>query len=178
VLDCGSRCGRAQIWDASGVDYQARYEAIRKPEYPPTFDEYLAQRDPLLPIKMHVNLIIKAFDNHIVGAHINRMPFAVIDLSASPHRLLLSERRVEIFNLDEANGLISIPISPTKLFVAANEEATFGKRRNRSDDLVRHVNLHLVSRARRFVWACFAACRSSHVQVADRVADPVGQALP
>jgi hypothetical protein len=143
-----------QIWDASGVDYQARYEAIRKPEYPPTFDEYLAQRDPLLPIKMHVNLIIKAFDNHVVGAHINRMPFAVIDLSAAPHRLLLSDRPVEIFNLDEANGLISIPISPTKLFVAANEEATFGKlRRNKPNDLVRHVNLHLVSRARRFVWA-------------------------
>jgi Protein of unknown function (DUF4238) len=143
-----------QIWDASGVDYQTRYEAIRKPEYPPTFDEYLAQRDPLLPIKMHVNLIIKGFDNDIVGAHINKMPFAVIDLSASRHRLLLSDRPVEIFNLKDASGLVSIPISPTKLFVAANEDAIFAKlRRSESDDLVRHMNAYVVSRARRFVWA-------------------------
>jgi hypothetical protein len=143
-----------QIWHASGMDYQGRYEAIRKPEDPPTFDEYLVLRDPLAPIKMHVNLIVKAFDNNIVGAHINRMTFAVIDLSASRHRLLLSDRPVEIFNLKEANGLISIPISPTKLFVAANEDATFARlRRREPGDLVRHVNLYIVSRARRFVWA-------------------------
>jgi hypothetical protein len=143
-----------QIWDVSGVDYQARYEAIRKPEDPPTFDEYLALRDPFAPIKMHVNLIVKAFDNDIIGAHINRMTFAIIDLSASQHRLLLSDRPVEISNLKAANGLVSIPISPTKLFVAANAEATFDRLRRRDpEDLVRHVNLYIVSRARRFVWA-------------------------
>lgn len=61
------------IWDASGADYQARYEAIKKPSDPATLDEYLAQRDPLAPVKVRVNLIIKALDNEIVGAHINQM---------------------------------------------------------------------------------------------------------
>ena len=76
-----------------------------------------------------MNLIIEGFDNDIVGVHINKMPFAVIDLSASRHRLLLSDRPVEIFNLKEANGLVSIPISPTKLFVAGNEDAIFAELR-------------------------------------------------
>jgi hypothetical protein len=76
---------------------------------------------------MRVNLIIKALDNDIVGAHVNKMPFAIIDLSGSPHRLLTSDRPVGLFNLKEPNGLVSIPISPTKLFVAANDEATFDK---------------------------------------------------
>jgi hypothetical protein len=92
------------IWDASGVDYQVHYEAIREPEHPPAFDEYLAQRDPLAPVKVHVNLIIKALDNDIVGAHVNKMLFTVIDLSASRHRLLLSDRSVEILNLKGTNG--------------------------------------------------------------------------
>jgi hypothetical protein len=35
-----------KIWNASGADYQARYEAVRKPTDPPTFDEYLVLRDP------------------------------------------------------------------------------------------------------------------------------------
>jgi hypothetical protein len=142
------------IWDASGIDYQVRYEAIRQPTDPPTFDGYLALRDPLAPIKMRVNLIIKALDNDIVGAHVNQMPFAIIDLSGSPHRLLTFDRPVKLFNLKEPNGLVSIPISPTKLFVAANDEATFDKLRRASPrKLVCDVNTYVVSCARRFVWA-------------------------
>jgi hypothetical protein len=143
-----------KIWDASGAHSQARYQAIRKPTDPPTFDEYLALRDPLAPIKMRVNLIVKALDNDIIGAHINKMPFAIVELSASPNRMLTSDRPVEMFNLKEPNGLVSIPISPTKLFVAANDEATFHKlRRTNPGELVSHVNTYVVSRARRFVWA-------------------------
>jgi hypothetical protein len=120
---------------------------------PPTFDEYLSLRDPLAPIKMRVNLIVKALDNDIIGAHINKMPFAIVELSASPNRMLTSDRPVEMFNLKEPNGLVSIPISPTKLFVAANDEATFDKLRTNPGELVSHVNTYVVSRARRFVWA-------------------------
>jgi hypothetical protein len=142
------------IWDESGADNQAYYEANRKPTDPPTFDEYLALHDPFAPIKMRVNLIIKAFDKEILGAHINKMPFAVVDVSASPFRLLTSDRPVEIFTLKDPNGLVSMPISPTKLFVAANDEATFDKlRRTSPRDLVCKVNTYLVRRARRFVWA-------------------------
>jgi hypothetical protein len=42
----------------------------------------LARRDPLTPIKVQVNLIVKALDNDIVGTHLNRMKWATIDLSA------------------------------------------------------------------------------------------------
>jgi hypothetical protein len=143
------------IWDASGVDYQARYDAIRKPTDPPTFDGYLALRDPLAPIKMRVNLIIKALDNEIVCTHINQMRYAIVDLSASRHRLLTSDRPVQIFNLKESNGMLSIPISPTKVFLAVNDNATLDKvRRTAPHTLTSNINTYVVSRARRFVWAC------------------------
>jgi hypothetical protein len=142
------------IWDASGADSEARYQAIRKPTDPPSFDAYIALRDPLAPVKMRVNLIIKALDNDIVGAHVNKMPFAIIDLSASPHRLLTSDRPVELFNLEEPNGILAIPISPSKMFVAANDDATFDKlRRANPGKLACDANTFVVGRARRFVWA-------------------------
>ena len=90
----------------------------------------LAQRDPLTPIKMQVNLIIKSLDNEIVGTHLNQMKWATIDLSASPTPLLTSDRPVEIFNLKEPNGVLSIPISPTRMFVAAKDETMFARLRS------------------------------------------------
>jgi hypothetical protein len=148
------RAAAARIWDASGVNCQERYDATRKPTDPPTFDEYLALRDPFAPVKMRVNLIIKAFDNEIVGAHVNRMTQAVIDISTSPYRLLTSDRAVELFNLQGANGILSIPISPTRLFVAVNDARILDKLRRASPgQIADQANIHAVSRARRFVWA-------------------------
>ena len=148
------RDAATSIWGASGADYQARYEAIRKPTDPPTFDEWITARDPLLPVKVRVNQIIKALDNEEVGAHVNQMIHAVIDLSASPYRLLTSDRPVELSNLKAPNGVLSIPISPTKMFAAVNDRAVLDKlRRADPRKLVADVNTFVVSRARRFVWA-------------------------
>jgi hypothetical protein len=148
------RAAAKEIWDASGADYQATHERIRAPEHPATFDELLAQRDPLTPVKMRVNLIIKALDNDIVGAHVNRMRWAVLDLSPAPNRLLTSDRPVEMFNLKGRNGVLSLPISQTRVFVAVNEDATLLKlQRAKPRDLVRDINTYVISRARRFVWA-------------------------
>jgi hypothetical protein len=144
----------AAIWTASGLDCQARYDAMRKPTDPPTFDEYLALRDPLAPVKVRVNMIIKALDNEEVGAHINQMRHAIVDVSTAPYRLLTSDRPVELFNIKEPNGILSIPLSPTKVFVAANDNATFDKlRRTAPEQLVRDINTFVATRARRFVWA-------------------------
>jgi hypothetical protein len=70
-------------------------------------------------------MVIKSFDNDILGTHINAMRWAVIDVSASPIRLLLSDRPVQIASLKEPSGFVSMPISPTKLFVATNNSAAF-----------------------------------------------------
>jgi hypothetical protein len=148
------RAAAAGIWDASGVDYQTRFDATRQPTDPPTFDEYLALRDPLVPVKMRLNLIIEALDNEVLGAHVNQMTHAVIDISGSPYRLLTADRPVELFNLQGPNGILSIPISPTKLFVAVNESPILDRLRGvAAREIASSVNTHVVSRARRFVWA-------------------------
>jgi len=142
------------IWDASGADKQAEWEKIKESHHPATFDEYLATIDPFTAAKMRVNLLIKVFDNDTLVAHLNRMPYAVIDVSAAPEAFVTSDRPVCINNLGQADGFICLPISPTKLFLAVNEEKSFASVRTmRPLDLVRRVNEFVVGRARLYVWA-------------------------
>ena len=148
------RAAAISIWEGSGEAAQLAYEAIRNPEHPATFDEYCERHDPLVAVKARANMVIKSFDNDILGTHINGMAWAVMDVSASPISMLLSDRPVEISNLKQPNGFVAMPISATKLFVAANDRTAFTNlSRLKPRKLVEHVNLFVVSRARRFVWA-------------------------
>jgi hypothetical protein len=142
------------VWEDGGGDYQARYEVIKKAGDPPTFDEYLAAKDPLTATKVQVNMIIKVFDNETLGYHVNNMTWGVIDVSRSPHRFLLSDRPVAFANLSNAEGMVYLPISPTKIFVGANTRDRLQRLRAlRPRELVHNSNRFLVGRARRFVWA-------------------------
>jgi hypothetical protein len=148
------RSAAKSVWDGSGSEHQAQYEAIKKPEDPPTFDEYLAARDPLTATKVSVNMIVKVFDNEILGKHLNNMTWGVIDVGRSPQRFLLSDRAVVFANLDNADGSAYLPISPTKLFVAVNAPDRLRQLRALlARDIVHNSNRFLVGRARRFVWA-------------------------
>lgn len=148
------RAAAKSVWDGSGVKYQKEYEAIKKPEDPATFDEYLAAKDPLAGTKMHVNMIVKVFDNETLGRHLNNMKWDVLDVSTSKHRFLLSCRPVCFANLKERNGVAYLPISPTKLFVAANDSGTLRQLKALPPrEIVHNNNRFTVGRARRFVWA-------------------------
>jgi len=142
------------VWDGSGAAYQAQYEAIKKTEDPPTFDEYLAVRDPLAATKMHVNMIVKVFDNEILGKHLNNMRWGVIDVSASPYRFLLSDRPVTFANLKTPDGMAALPIGPTKIFIAVNTPDQLQRLHALPPrEIVHNSNRFSVGRARRFVWA-------------------------
>jgi hypothetical protein len=148
------RAAAKSIWDKSGPKFEGEYARMRLPDDPETFDELLSSRDPLTDAKMRVNLIIKSFDNETVVSHLNKMHKAVVDLSSSPHKLLLSDRPVCFSNLQQPNGVAFLPISPTKLFVAVNEESVFARiQRNKPRNIVKNVNSFVVGRSRRFVWA-------------------------
>jgi Protein of unknown function (DUF4238) len=148
------RAAAQSVWEGTAEASQRQYELIKKPEDPPTFDEYLAARDPLTHTKARVNLILKSFDNEILGKHINNMTWAIVDLSPATNHLLISDRPVTFSNLKEKNGYASIAISPTKLFVAVNSATTLDFfRRTNQETIVRAANKDVVTRSRKYVWS-------------------------
>ena len=148
------RTSAQALWDGSGAASQREYELICEPGDPATFDEYIAKNDPLIPRRARANLIMKVFDNEIVGKHINNMRWGTVSLAASPHKLLTSDRPVGLYNIKKPDGMITLPISPTKLLVAVNDQKLLQNvSRVHPREVVSHVNKELVERARRYVWA-------------------------
>ncbi len=142
------------LWAASGQQSQRIYEGIRQPEDPTTFDEWIAIRDPLVPHKAAINLMIAAMDNPIVGQHILEMHWEVIEIAATPRRFLASDRPLGMYLIKEPTGSITLPISPTKLFVAVNNPNYLDNfRRQKCREIVDQINGDHIARARRFVWA-------------------------
>jgi hypothetical protein len=142
------------IWIKSGDASQRDYELTKKPEDPPTFDEYIAKVDPHIPFKAQVNSIARAIDNEFVINHFNSMWWTVVNVSRAPHRLLTSDRPFAMADLLKREGVLYLPISPTLLFFASNDEAT-AKRLPfvQAKDIIQQVNAITVARARRYVYA-------------------------
>ena len=102
-------------------EVQARYEELRQPTDPDTFDEWIALRDPVYLQKERYKMAARAIDNAELGAHINNIEWRVHDLSKADRALLTSDNAVVLVALDLAEGHLALPISPTKLFVAARQ---------------------------------------------------------
>lgn len=149
------RVAAKSLWSKGGDEVELNYEKFRKPEDPETFAEYADTVDPLIEVKARLYLIVRAvFDNQLVGNHLNKMKWAVADVTASPQCLLTSDRPLVYFNLGEPNGSLFLPISPIKLFVAANNDKTLSEfSKGRPSEVVKRANEIIVARARRYVYA-------------------------
>jgi hypothetical protein len=147
------RPAATSLWQKSGPKFQKDYEAIRQPGDPPTFDERCRLIDPLLAEKMQANLIIKTFDNETLGEHINKSRWAVITVPG-PHPLLTSDRPLAIYRLSKPEGYVGVPISPRKLFIAANSDRTIADLTGvNGKEVMQRSNVFVASRARRYVYA-------------------------
>jgi hypothetical protein len=132
---------------------QAEYEKIKQPTDPPTFEEWVVAQGGHLADRIRIRLIQGVMDNEPAGEKFNSMLWNVLDLSKSRFRLLTSDWPLyrEIKGEDK---LFALPISPTALFTAVTRAATFEKmRRDKPDDVVRHINFGVVSAARLYVYA-------------------------
>jgi hypothetical protein len=132
---------------------QTEYERIKQPTDPPTFEEWVLAQGDHLADRIRIRLIQGIMDNEPAGEKFNAMLWNVLDLSKSKFRLLTSDWPL----YREINGedkLFALPISPVALFTAVTRAATFEKmRRDKPDDVVRHINAGVVSAARLYVYA-------------------------
>jgi hypothetical protein len=82
------------------------------------------------------------------------MHWEVIEIAGTPRRFLASDRPLGMYLMKEPTGFITVPISPTKLFVAVNNTTYLNEfRRLKPRQIADRVNADHLGRARRFVWA-------------------------
>jgi hypothetical protein len=141
-------------WGFIDEKREAMYQANREPHFPATYREYLDKLSPEQNAEARRILIEGVFDNEKTGQHMSDLKWAVFDLSNATTRLVTSDRPVYFYKMPLPRGNMTLPISPTKLFIAANQQSTIDAARNiPSEKIVRSANLGTVARARRYVWS-------------------------
>ena len=135
----------------------------------PTDPEYLAVKqagdpDTLLQwMEVHTPHVLRnagkiflpgLIDHEGIGGHLVSMKWGTIDLRRADRSLLVGDRPLLIVNgLKDKNCVVLLPISPTRLFVATNDERQIQKLLKRGDRyLAGVVNDEIVRRATRHVY--------------------------
>jgi len=93
--------------------------------------------------------------NDAIGRLILNMVSGLMDLSNTPFRLVTSDRPIVMTNgLGYIDSHLAMPLSPTKLFVAANTQETMNSlRRMNPHEIANACNITTVRRAVKYVWA-------------------------
>ncbi len=142
-------------WGVSIPKVRETYESLRRTGDPSTFEEFLISDDPRLVERIAMRIATVLIDNPGIGELINNMQWGVIDVSASSLPLLTSDRGAsQYLGLGDPRAFITVPIGPTRLFVAAHKRDVIdNRRRTRPRDIVMGANRTTVCLARHYVWA-------------------------
>jgi Protein of unknown function (DUF4238) len=104
------------------VEGDAEYEALRRqPDDPPTMYAWAEEHMPEVIENAHKAMLPALVDHEKLGGHLINMRWAIADVSSAQHTLLTSDRAfVQTHGWKHADTVLLFPLSPRRLFVAAN----------------------------------------------------------
>jgi hypothetical protein len=142
------------MWDEGTKALQEEYSARRRPDDPETVEEFLAKHEPNAAQIGAANFLAEVIDDGKIGETIFAMNWSRIDLSKSGHQLLTSDRPIDMpLGLADPSAYVSLPVSPTILFVAAHKRNIADAPRNANPtEVVKNNNERVIQQARKFVW--------------------------
>lgn len=144
-------------------------EAERDPE---GWFDWVQERERAILDQLFVTTIQNACNLVRLGQILNDMHKGIIDLRGH-ERLMTSDNPLYMSNgLGHADTFILLPLTPQKLYVAANTEAIANRigRGAQSGRLVKFVNNHVVTAAHQFA---YGVCENHAAFVAERWPRPV-----
>ncbi|WP_082701826.1 DUF4238 domain-containing protein [Novosphingobium sp. FSW06-99] len=127
----------------------AEYDAFRKAEDPSTLYQYMQRHEPHILDNFHKTILPGLIDHEGIGSHIINMRWHVVEVIKARHTLLTCDRPfLTSSGLKDAKCILTVPISPTKLFLATNvEQQAQTVLQMQHEELVRRVNRDVVARA-------------------------------
>lgn len=123
-------------------DHNAAYRASKQPDDPESFYDYVVSDAPDPFVDAHKFLLTELIDHKPLGDYIINMSWGVIDVWDAPHRLLASDRPYILpRGLRDPSCILGVPISPTRIFLAANNMQQLEQLSTQSSkDTVRNAN--------------------------------------
>ena len=132
------------------------YLATKKEGDPDSPYDYALQQAPERLANTHKAFLPGLIDHEVIGQHIINMHWEVMDLAGAAHTLLTADRPyTSSHGLGNPACLLAVPLSPTRLFVAANDVAQFRRlAAQKLTDTVRNMNTLMVKLAIQNVYGC------------------------
>jgi len=143
-----------KIYEEQTGQYQDEYEKFRGPNDPETFEEWELKQDALIDEKRTLSLLPGLIANSRLGDFTMKMRWTVKNVENVKLELLLSDNPVIFSPLKKPMGHIVMPLSPTKLFIASNDQDFHNYVSNINPiRLVKDANKLVVQNATQFVVA-------------------------
>lgn len=144
---------RLELFRTTATEEQ-KYIENRGLDDPPTFTEFIKQREAKATEKLFAQLTRSLIDHEGIGTRINNFLWFTRDTQNSDIELLTSDRPVLMSTLlSEPNAYIILPIGPRWLFVAVPDNYTASLLKQRpATQLVKEVNKQVVTHAVKYVY--------------------------
>ena len=119
-----------------------------------TFDEYLERNAASLNAIMFANVLAKICNSENIGQHMNNMIKSVATIQGSKRFLTCDNPLTLLRPLGDDGAYILLPISPKKIFIAANGQGIVDRlvQRLRDENLVEQLNEAAISNAILYVY--------------------------
>jgi hypothetical protein len=134
-------------------EFRENYAVLKRSDDPDTFEEYERQNRTGYIGRTSARLMQAVMDSDRVGKLLNKMTWTILNLP-SAYPLLASDRPLIMTNgISKPESHIAIPISPRKLFVAANDPSFAAALASEDpNDVVKRANERLTEQARNLVF--------------------------
>jgi hypothetical protein len=131
------------------------YDASKRESDPATPFEYMEEHAPHVLDNVGKSFLPELINHEKIGTHIMRMTWWTLDLSPGGVSLLTADRPLLRYEgLAHRNCLITLPLSPSHLFVAANRPDILNEiqRAHSAADVAKKANRDVVVRATKHVY--------------------------
>lgn len=120
-----TKAASRRIWDQTLPELRDRYVELRQAGEPETFEEYVAQRDPIETEQSLMWSLPQLIANPRIGQFLNDMHWMAFDVPLGQRELLLSDNPLARTNgIRTRGGHLAMPLSPRRLLVATWERQT------------------------------------------------------
>ena len=158
-------------------DQGAAYRATKQPNDPDSVYDHAISEAPHLFADAHKFHLTQLIDHSPVGIYIVKMTWAVLDVSDSPYPLLTSDRPYILpCGLMDPACVLGVPISPTRIFLAANSRAELESISRRASKATVRIANNLV--VRMAVQEVYGSTKNRREFVEKRLIKPGEEPLP